>query len=500
MGWADDKTLRFTPAADWPVGAHVEVRFAVHRVFAPQVLMHDDRFAFDLPAFAATVGNNEFYQNPDNPAEKQALLQLRFNYPVDPAEFESASASCWSAATAEYDPLRYTVSYDKMKTSAWVRSQSLEIPRDPLVARLDVDKGVKSARGGNGTPDVLHASVDVPGLQPVDRQHCADARRRALRGRAGARRGGIRRRAQRRPRARQGVGVAEAQAGVDQSDDDPPYAWNVADISDAVLKQSKPLPLDAVPTENGYATLQSFKYHATPGDRIVVRVAGDLKSAGGYLLAEPVTTAFTVPDYPKLLRFMADGSLLSMSGSKRLSVVSRNLPGMKVEIGRVLPDQLQHLVSFNNGTYARPELSYSFSEDHIVERFVQTRAFPAGDPGKAHYEGIDLGQYLKGGKRGVFLLHLTKYDPAAEKKKADDAKDGDASSGDGSQDQSDNADSGDSSGNGDDSDGALGDTRLIVVTDLGCWSRRRWTAARTYSSSRSARASRLRAQPYRCLR
>ena len=263
------------------------------------------------------------------------------------------------------------------------------------------------------------------------------------------------------------MGVAEAQAGVDQSDDDPPYAWNVADISDAVLKQSKPLPLDAVPTENGYATLQSFKYHATPGDRIVVRVAGDLKSAGGYLLAEPVTTAFTVPDYPKLLRFMADGSLLSMSGSKRLSVVSRNLPGMKVEIGRVLPDQLQHLVSFNNGTYARPELSYSFSEDHIVERFVQTRAFPAGDPGKAHYEGIDLGQYLKGGKRGVFLLHLTKYDPAAEKKKADDAKDGDASSGDGSQDQSDNADSGDSSGNGDDSDGALGDTRLIVVTDLG---------------------------------
>ncbi|MDP1159985.1 hypothetical protein, partial [Klebsiella variicola] len=56
--------------------------------------------------------------------------------------------------------------------------------------------------------------------------------------------------------------------GVDQSDDDPPYEWNVADISDAVLKQSKPLPLEAVPTENDYATLQSFKYHATPGDRI----------------------------------------------------------------------------------------------------------------------------------------------------------------------------------------------------------------------------------------
>ena len=168
-----------------------------------------------------------------------------------------------------------------MKTSAWVRSQSLEIPRDPLVARLDVDKGVKSARGGNGTPDVHVGrradSLSIDNIAPtlVDNERygeqvlvaeASDGVRSADR------------------RARQGVGVAEAQAGVDQSDDDPPYAWNVADISDAVLKQSKPLPLDAVPTENGYATLQSFKYHATPGDRIVVRVAGDLKSAGGYLL------------------------------------------------------------------------------------------------------------------------------------------------------------------------------------------------------------------------
>ncbi|OXI68046.1 alpha-2-macroglobulin [Burkholderia sp. AU28863] len=469
--WADDKTLRFTPAADWPVGAHVEVRFAVHRVFAPQVTMRDDRFAFDVPAFAATVGDNQFYQNPDNPAEKQALLQLRFNYPVDPAEFEKRIGLVLVGRDGKtVSPLRYTVNYDKMKTSAWVYSQPLEIPRDPLAVRLDVDKGVKSARGGNGTADVLHASVDVPGLYSLSIGNIAptlvdNERYEPEQVLVAEASDGVRS-AELAARAKAWV-LPKRKPGVDQSDDDPPYEWNLVDISDAVLKQSKPLPLEAVPTENDYATLQSFKYHATPGDRIVVRIEGNLKSAGGYLLAEAATTAFTVPDYPKLLRFMADGSLLSMSGSKRLSVVSRNLPGMKVEIGRVLPDQIQHLVSFNNGTYARPELSYSFSEDHIVERFVQTRAFPAGDPGRAHYEGVDLGQYLKDGKRGVFLLHLSKYDPAAEKKKADDATDGDAASDEGGHDQSDNADSGDSSGNGDDGDNALGDTRLIVVTDLG---------------------------------
>ncbi|VWB33645.1 alpha-2-macroglobulin [Burkholderia pseudomultivorans] len=467
--WADDKTLRFTPAADWPVGAHVEVRFAVRQAFAPQVTLQDDHFAFDIPAFAMQSSDNTFYQNPDNPAEKQALLQLNFNYPVDPAELEKRIGLVLVGRDGKTTtPLRYTVSYDTMKMRAWVRSQPLEIPRDPLSARLDVDKGVKSARGGAGTQAALQAAVAVPGLYSlsigdvsptlVDNERYEPEQVLVAETSDGVRS------AELAARAKAWV-LPKRKPGVDQSDDDPPYEWNVADISDAVLKQSKPLPLEAIPTEDDYATMQSFKYHATPGDRVYVRFDDGLKSAGGYLLGKPVTRAFTVPDYPKLLRFMADGSLLSMSGSKRLSVVSRNLPGMKVEIGRVVPDQLQHLVSFNNGSYSRPELSYSFSEDHIVERFVQKRAFPAGDPGKAHYEGIDLGQYLKGGKRGVFLLHLSKYDPAAEKKKSDDAQEGDASSdGDNSQDQSDQADSGDA---GSDDDSALGDTRLIVVTDLG---------------------------------
>ncbi|KWF03390.1 alpha-2-macroglobulin family protein [Burkholderia pseudomultivorans] len=467
--WADDKTLRFTPAADWPVGAHIEVRFAVRQAFAPQVTLQDDHFAFDIPAFAMQSSDNTFYQNPDNPAEKQALLQLNFNYPVDPAELEKRIGLVLVGRDGKTTtPLRYTVSYDTMKMRAWVRSQPLEIPRDPLSARLDVDKGVKSARGGAGTQAALQAAVAVPGLYSlsigdvsptlVDNERYEPEQVLVAQASDGVRS------AELAARAKAWV-LPKRKPGVDQSDDDPPYEWNLADIGDAVLKQSKPLPLEAIPTEDDYATMQSFKYHATPGDRVYVRFDDGLKSAGGYLLGKPVTRAFTVPDYPKLLRFMADGSLLSMSGSKRLSVVSRNLPGMKVEIGRVVPDQLQHLVSFNNGSYSRPELSYSFSEDHIVERFVQKRAFPAGDPGKAHYEGIDLGQYLKGGKRGVFLLHLSKYDPAAEKKKSDDAQESDASSdGDNSQDQSDQADSGDA---GSDDDSALGDTRLIVVTDLG---------------------------------
>ena len=37
---------------------------------------------------------------------------------------------------------------------------------------------------------------------------------------------------------------------------------------------------------------------------------------------------------------------------------------------------------------------YGFTSDHIVDRFVKKVSFPDEGPGKAHYEGFDLGQYL----------------------------------------------------------------------------------------------------------
>ncbi|WP_414447280.1 MG2 domain-containing protein [Burkholderia sp. 22PA0099] len=466
--WNDDHTLRFTPAADWPVGAHVAVRFAVRRVFAPQVKMADDHFAFDIAAFKASIGSTEFYQDPKNPAAKKTIMQVGFNYPVDPAAFEKRIALSLVARDGKtVSPLRYTVNYDARRINAWVHSQPLDIPRDPLTARVDIDKGVRSARGGDGTQDVLHAQVDVPGLYSlkigdvtptlVDNDRYEPEQVLVSQLSDGVRADDL------ASRAHAWV-LPKRKPGVQQDADDGPYDWQPSEIDDALLKRATPLPLATVPTEDDTAPMQSFKFHATPGQKLYVRFDAGLKSAGGYLLGEPVQRVLTVPDYPKLLRFMADGSLLSLSGSKRLSIVARNLPGMKLEIGRVLPDQLQHLVSFNQGSYSQPELSYSFSEDHIVERFIDKRAFPAGDPGKAHYEGLDLGQYLKDGKRGVFLLHLAGYDPAKDKKANKDDGSG-ATDSDGGQDNDDSADNNNGDGSGDDA--MPSDTRLIVVTDLG---------------------------------
>jgi uncharacterized protein YfaS (alpha-2-macroglobulin family) len=421
--WTDDRSLEFKPAQDWPVGVHVEVEFDTRTAFAPHVLMADDHFAFDMPAFVMTADKGEFYQDPVNPAAKKTIMSLNFNYPVDPAELEKRVGLVLRGRDGKgTDPIKFTVTYDAAKTKAFVHSQPLALPRDNDAVKMTVAEGVRSIRGGDPTKAPLDMETAVPGLYSlavsgvtptlVDNdkyepgQVVVIATSDAVRGADLA-------------RQIQAWVLPKRNPQVKQADNARPYKWSYNEVSEEVLRQSRPLKLDVTPTEREFSETQSFKYDADPYERIYLRVNKGLKSFGGYILGDSRTELFSVPDYPGLLHFMADGSLLALSGDRRISVVARNKPGMKLEIGRVLPDQLQHLVSLNDGTYQKPEIMGPNGTDSLVERFHEAHAFPAGKPGEAHYEGLDLGKYLTPGKRGVFLLRLTTWDPARQKADAD---------------------------------------------------------------------------------
>lgn len=423
--WTDDHTLQFMPASDWPVGQHYEVRFDTGKVFAPQVHMAKDRFGFDTVAFAATLDKGEFYQNPNDAGAKQVIQELEFNYPVAPAQLEKR---IHLAIADKYGnpgvPVKFTVTYGKHELHAFIHSAQLALPHDPSELRVKVDRGVTSSRGGNGTPAALDGKVKIPGLYSLKVEDLKPAlvdndkyepQQVLVVNFNGA------------VRASDVAGLIHAwvlprhKPGSTDTDDNRQYPWDVSRVGDALLKQSQSLPLTATPTEKDEQPLQSFAFHAKPGQRIYVRLDKGLKSFGGYVMGKPFARVFTVPDYPQLLRFVGSGSLLSMSGSQRISVVSRNLRGMKLVVGQVLPDQLQHLVSLNQGNYSHPELRGGFSESQIVERYVVKQALPDVNPAKAEYTGVDLGKYLADGKRGVFWLHLSGYNPAAAQRESERA-------------------------------------------------------------------------------
>jgi len=481
--WNDDHTLTFAPATDWPVGQHYEVVFDRARAFAPQAYIPELNVAFDSAPFAASVGSTEFYQDPQDAALKKAIFQIKFSHPVDSADFEkhlALSQSTPAPADAKVAPAKpvarkFVVNYDSKKLTAFVHSEPLPVPKDDAVVALRLERGVHAAVGGSGLADAIDAKVAVPGtfslaVNGIDAVLVDNARfepEQVL-----------------NFTLSQAIGEKDAAKAVqawllpvfdpatpqDQRSDARDWSGD-PNISEKVLKVSQKLDLEPVAGERDYNAQISFKYRADPGRFLYLRMPKGLVSFGGYRLGSDWQNVVRVPDYPKMLRFMADGALLALGGDKRVAVVARNVPGMHLEIGRVLPEQIQHLVSFNRaGTFAKPELS-EISPDNITERFDEKISFDADDPTKPHYQGVDLGRYLGKNKRGVFLLKLTGYDKkqdaAAPVAKPEVSTADDAGANDEADEESEDEPA-EGNGDGDATDySEFTDSRLVVVTDLG---------------------------------
>src|SRR5262249_37297230 len=154
-------------------------------------------------------------------------------------------------------------------------------PRDNDAVALTLDAGVRTTRGGEATPAPLKMEVDVPGLYSLSvgdvtptlvNNDKFEPEQVLVMNTSDAVRGSDL------------IGVTKAwvlpkrKPGNKQKASEPPYEWDTSDVSDEVLKKSQPLKLELVPTEKEFSELQSFKYHAEPGQRIFVRVSPELKS------------------------------------------------------------------------------------------------------------------------------------------------------------------------------------------------------------------------------
>ena len=428
--WASDRQLEFTPKAEWPVGAEYTVQINRDAI-APQVQLDQYEFQFASAAFEAKLRKAEFYQDPINPALKKAVVEFGFTHPVNTAELEKR-VELRLAGQAEgvlgvgRETTKFTVVYDKLKLSAYVHSVSLPIPKESTTLNVVLSKGLVAQAGGNATKADITGAVSVPGLYSLSvedvtptvvtnerfepEQVLIVATSQLVHERELARNLKVWLLPTKNP----------DQKREDQTDE--PYAWSdTREVSAAVLKAATPLPMAPVPSEQEYTQTHSFKFRTDVGRMLYVQVDAATKSFGGYLMRGPAQSIVTVPPYPAELRILSQGALLPMSGEKKVAVLVRDLPGLRVELARVQPAQLQHLVSQTQGNFSNPEFIGSFGADNMTDRFERKIPLPGLQRGKPHYEAIDLAEYLaKDGelRRGLFLLKVQGYDPKTDEKKA----------------------------------------------------------------------------------
>jgi uncharacterized protein YfaS (alpha-2-macroglobulin family) len=447
--WTSDKELRFTPKDDWPVDGAFSVRLATTGFLAKQVRLDSYRLKFRSQPFSAQVTDSQFYQDPRDPNLKKLVATVSFSHPVDTGQFESR-VSLSVAKDAEYlgltpDSRHFTVIYDKFKLAAHIHSAALAMPRDDTPMTLKVEKGVRAERGGNGTADRLQAVVTIPGrtslrfadasMTVVDNARYEPEQILFLKSSSPV--------AERALAGKVTVQLLPVRHPRQDKDDTDPYDWREdTEIGADILAKAPSVPVTYVASDEGGDTSHGFKFQAPVGRYLYVLVKDGVEGTGGYIAGKPYIGTIKVDPYPRALTFLGDGALLSLSGDRKVGFLVRDIAKVQVDIGRVLPNQLQHLAPAMYD-FSKPDV-WNGLEDTLVERFVANRNYSGRPPGKPTYDSIDVGQYLQDhaqGRRGLFLLHV----------RAMISKDADG-----------DADSDDS-----ETDRSLTDRRLVLVTDLG---------------------------------
>jgi uncharacterized protein YfaS (alpha-2-macroglobulin family) len=453
--WVTDKRLQFTPKIDWPVDGSFSVRLASKGLVADRVLLDKYSFKFRSQPFAARIADSQFYQDPRNPNLRKLVATVKFSHPVETEQLES-HVSLAVAKDAEYlgltpDSRHFTVTYDKFRLSAFVHSAALGMPRDDTPMTLTIDKGVRAARGGNTTADRLSAKVTIPGRTSLrfDNAHMTVADNAKYEPEQILMIASSSPVVERAFAGKISVRLLPARHPQQPKEDKRLYRWdNAPAVGADILAKADPVTVSYVPSEEGGNASHGFKFLAPVGRYLHVTVKDGVEGTGGFLSGKPFVATVRVGPYRRALTFLGQGALLSLTGDRRAGFLVRDIGRVEVEIGRVLPNQLQHLAP-QMWDFSKPSL-YGNVEDKLVERITTTRDYRK-QPGKPTYDSIDVGQYLDKtpAQRGLFVLHVRSL-PTERVAPEPGDEDGDEEL---SRER--------------DADGQIEDTRLILVTDLG---------------------------------
>lgn len=408
--WISANALCFTPTQDWK--PDTEYRLRLGKLPLSNARLVNTDIKWKTASFKPLKESMELVSDPLGNSAPRLSGKVVFSHPVSLKELKEKSALSWADKTAK-SPLPKSVEWQNGDSPMefFFRSAPFNIGEKSNIASLILPKGFPSLSGGMLREKLSFAFCSVPNKYDLlqVKTVSTDIVKKPM------------------------SGDNQRILALDLS-----YPVIPADLAGFIEARELPSscfnrpkdqqwdcasPLELIPAWNDEDSKRPtktliFSYESNPEQdtRILVKALKGLPGCDGVELKETAAFRTGQRKYPTSVSVGGKGSLLQLSGERKLRVTTRGAKKLFVTVGRIPQDKLPWLISKNwqsltaPTTTNKPAADYRPFSDltHSVQRVV---SLPPAHPGEAVESTIDLNDFLKKmdgdeSDRGIFWLHI----------------------------------------------------------------------------------------------
>ncbi len=413
--WNGEQELFFEPAEDWPAGQEYTVRYEPS-LFAPNLEFERFDVSFETPEFRASLEELIFYQDPVEQSERRIVATLRFSHPVNETSIEEkltlAMRESGAAITSAAASMQREITFDEVKRTAYVNSSTVRIPDEENYATLTLGKGLAPVSGPSRLAEDIVDSVRIPdvssyfrasNVQAIITRGAEDEPQQSLileftdQVRA----------SKLRPKLK--AWILPRQVTINGQRFSNKYWQSPREVTNEVLVQAEEVAFDLNPTEREATQFHSATLDAPEEGFLYLRIDEGVESEGGFVMARMYDTVVRLPQYPREVSVAQSGALLPLTSDHRLTFLSRGVPALKVEIGRLIDSQVNHIATQTRGDIKSPWFTnYQLNEENLTVRSTRYIDLQAGHPRETVYSSLDLTEFLPDG--GYYFINVQGWD------------------------------------------------------------------------------------------
>lgn len=426
--WENDQSLVFTPKKDWEYGKEYKVE--LHKLELPKHFIFEKSYqSFTIAPLKVTSKSGELYIDPRDPKIIKGIYTLEFNYPIDKNSIQDKifvkqvdyKFNKNKKQVAESKKLTTSLVFDELGYKVHIHTENVVIPKNSGQIILNVSQGIPTLEKSVETDFQVESKISLPGMK--DFFKVEDLGLKLVENEEGIPEFithtsfsiGIRPQDFSKyfevfelPRKKVLPSLTRQNETVEIIN----WSANSSRIPELTSEDLTPVKFKLQESPDTYPKTFVTSLEVTPTFYYLLKIKKGLKSASDYDLTEDYTTVVRAKRFPEKLKLMNKGNILSLSGTKKINIFGLNKKGYKIEVGMLIKNQIQHLISQTRGDYKNPSFnSHYFDENNITHKETATFKFSSYKQNKPLYGTFDFSKYLnkvfKGQPtEGIFFLKL----------------------------------------------------------------------------------------------